>query len=161
MEPSNSFAYLIMFLTGKSVGGWIHLNSGFCYWCCRSLILFEVPSDWNGYIGCGHSEAIHFLWWFAVGGVVLSFWGLECNRFSQMRILGLVLLESNMSTGNEMIWDVDEVPLHSTLTLASQRHLRFKVCSSISIRCLTLVSNSLKSLYSPRIKRKTPDGDPS
>lgn len=40
-SPSYSFAYLIMALNGKSVGGCILLNSGFCYWWFRSLIIFE------------------------------------------------------------------------------------------------------------------------
>lgn len=48
-----------------------------------------------------------------------------------------------LSTGNEMLWGMDEFPLHSILILASKRHLWFRVCSSISIRrprCLAIVS---------------------
>lgn len=50
----------------------------------------------DGYIGCGHYEAVHLLWWFAVGGVVLSLGGdydaLGCLR---MRIMGSAVLKSH------------------------------------------------------------------
>lgn len=45
-----------------------------------------------------------------------------------MRILGLAVPQSNYSIGNEMMWGMDKVPLHS------ERHLWFKICSSTSIK---------------------------